>query len=106
MLEGENVGENATNRDARRLAITDDVFQAYIERHRLDPVVASVIVPESNEQMRDSYLILDERMRFLNCTAGGKIPGRSLLEAGVHGALQDAGHDESMFYARGGAYEW
>lgn len=106
LLDGENIGENATSRDARGLTISDDAFQAYIERHLADPMVAKVIVPESNVQMRDSYLILDEYMRFLNCTAGGKIPGRSIFEAGVAGALEDAGHDRAMFYARGGAYEW
>jgi len=45
-------------------------------------------------------------MMFLNCTAGGKIPGRSIFEAGVAGALEEAGHDSAMFYERGGAYEW
>lgn len=24
-------------------------------------------IPESNEDMKDSYIMLDERMRFLNC---------------------------------------
>jgi len=107
LLTGENVGENTTGRDARHLAIDNEAFQAYINRHRLDPAIASVLVPESNEQMRDSYLILDEHMRFLNCTAGNKTPGRSILEAGgVNAALQDAGHDTAMFYSRGGEYEW
>jgi len=107
LLTGENVGENKTGRDARHLAITDEAFQMYIDRHRADPAVASVLVPESNEQMRDSYLILDEHMRFLNCTAGGKTPGRSIFEVGgVSAALQDAGHDVAMFYSRGGEYEW
>merc|ERR1712232_758207 len=58
LLTGENVGENVTSRDARHLAIADEAFQAYVDRHRLDLAVASVLVPESNEQMRDSYLIL------------------------------------------------
>jgi radical S-adenosyl methionine domain-containing protein 2 len=106
LLEGENVGENVTSRDSSGLTISDDAFQAYIERHRADPTVAKVIVPESNVQMKDSYLILDEYMRLLNCTAGGKIPGRSIFEAGVAGALDEAGHDSAMFYERGGEYEW
>ena len=44
---------------------------------------AKILVPESNEKMKDSYLILDEHARFLNCTVGGKQPGRSLLHVTV-----------------------
>lgn len=107
LLTGENIGENVTDRDAYHLEIPDEVFQAYIARHRADAGVAKVLVPESNTQMRDSYLILDEHMRFLDCSAGSKTPGRSIFEAGgVAAALMDAGHDEAMFYERGGEYEW
>mmetsp|Transcript_85165 Transcript_85165/g.214778 ORF Transcript_85165/g.214778 Transcript_85165/m.214778 type:complete len:276 (-) Transcript_85165:211-1038(-) len=54
LLEGENVGENMTSRDASGLTISDDAFQAYIKRHLADPMVANVVVPESNVQMKDS----------------------------------------------------
>jgi len=107
LLTGENTGENETGRDARHLEIPHKVFQAYIARHHADEEVARVLVPESNAQMRDSYLILDERMRFLDCSTGSKTPGRSIFEdGGVIAALLDAGHDEAMFYERGGEYEW
>lgn len=34
--------------------------------------------------------------RFLDCSAGGKTPGRSLLDVGVQQALQDAGFDDKV----------
>ncbi len=46
------------------------------------------MVDESNEKMRDSYLILDEYMRFLDCTQGRKDPSPSILEVGVVKALE------------------
>ena len=56
--------------------------------------------------MRDSYWILDEQMRFLNCTRGHKDPTRSILDIGVERAARAAGFDAAAFSARGGYYEW
>lgn len=100
-IEGENQGENATDRDVQKLLVTDEQFQQFIARHAIcHPVV------ESNEAMRNSYLILDERMRFLNNQNGRKEPSASILEVGVPAALRSAGFDQAMFLDRGGVYEW
>lgn len=56
--------------------------------------------------MKDSYLNLDEYMRFLNCTTGGKIPTKSILDVGVNEALNKAGFDEKAFLRRGGKFQW
>ena len=65
-----------------------------------------VLVPESNEAMRDSYLILDEYMRFLDNTGGEKRPSKSILDVGVNQALKFSGFDKEMFRKRGGKYQW
>lgn len=49
------------------------------------------LVPEPNELMRNSYLILDENMCFLNCQGGSKTPSESLLTVGVEKALAQSG---------------
>ena len=67
---------------------------------------SQIIVPEDNTKMRDSYLILDERMRFLDCTGGEKKPSLSLLDIGVAAAMNESGFDRAMFYNRGGVYKW
>ena len=58
LIDGENVGENAL-RQAKALTITDKQFEMFCKRHEH----LKQFVPESNEKMRNSYLILDEYMR-------------------------------------------
>ena len=41
--------------------ITNDEFEKFVERHK--ETIPGLVVPESNEAMRNSYLILDEYMR-------------------------------------------
>ena len=62
LLDGENTGKDTGSlRDARELVITDEQFQAFLDRHKHQ----SSLVPESNEVMKDSYLLLDEEMRYV-----------------------------------------
>jgi radical S-adenosyl methionine domain-containing protein 2 len=103
LLDSENTGaETGSLRDARNLTITKEQFKAFLERHASQ----TCMVPEDNDSMKDSYLNLDEKMRFLNCKDGGKKAGRSLLDVGVQSALQDSGFDETAFNQRGGIFDW
>ncbi|KAF6321683.1 radical S-adenosyl methionine domain containing 2 [Rhinolophus ferrumequinum] len=101
LIEGENSGEDAL-REAERFIISDEEFEDFLERHK----EVSCLVPESNQKMKDSYLILDEYMRFLNCTNGRKEPSKSILDVGVEAAIKFSGFDEKMFLKRGGKYMW
>ncbi|XP_010850339.1 PREDICTED: radical S-adenosyl methionine domain-containing protein 2 [Bison bison bison] len=101
IIEGENSGEDAL-REAERFVISDEEFEAFLDRHK----DVSCLVPESNQKMRDSYLILDEYMRFLNCRNGRKDPSKSILDVGVEEAIKFSGFDEKMFLKRGGKYVW
>ncbi|XP_074659159.1 S-adenosylmethionine-dependent nucleotide dehydratase RSAD2-like [Tubulanus polymorphus] len=102
LLEGENCGEGA-KRHAESFVVSKEDFQSFLDRHRN---VSCGLVPESNTKMQNSYLILDERMRFLDCTRGAKTPSRSILDVGVQEALNYSGFDEDMFFERGGKYKW
>nr|AFO10970.1 radical S-adenosyl methionine domain-containing protein 2 [Colobus guereza kikuyuensis] len=101
LIEGENCGEDAL-REAERFVIGDEEFERFLERHK----EVSCLVPESNQKMKDSYLILDEYMRFLNCRKGRKDPSKSILDVGVEEAIKFSGFDEKMFLKRGGKYTW
>lgn len=105
LIKGENTGDE-TIRDARRFLISDQQFKAFEERH----AGLQCLVPEDNTKMRSSYLILDEYLRFLDCSSNSKIPGRSLLEVDAETALREAHFDQENFEARNGAYyktsEW
>ena len=105
LIHGENAGEGA-KRNAEALTVTSEEFQAFLQRHRNSAAVREVLVPEDNETMKDSYLILDEYLCFLNCTTGGKVPSPSIREVSVERALQEAGFDQRMFVERRGEYEW
>ena len=121
LLSGENAGDGALRRGAA-YTVSDAAFAAFVERHvtadgTLRTPAASprpphaagaggartvAVAVEDNAVMRSSYLLLDERMRFLDCSAGAKRPGPSLLDVGVAAAVRSAGFDESAFVARGG----
>ncbi|XP_018573478.1 radical S-adenosyl methionine domain-containing protein 2-like [Anoplophora glabripennis] len=101
LLEGENVGTDAL-RNASRFYISEEIFNKFIDRHKGVPS----LVPESNSKMQNSYLILDEYMRFLDCRNGSKTPSKSILDVGVSNALKFSGFDEAMFKKRGGIYKW
>jgi len=103
MVDGENINAGTRAKDASAMCISDAQFRAFVERHA--PCHA-ILVPEDNQHMRTSYLILDEYMRFLDCSSGGKIPSRSILDVGVEEALKASGFNEQMFFARGGLYNW
>ncbi|CAK9029010.1 Radical S-adenosyl methionine domain-containing protein 2 (Inflammatory response gene 6 protein) (Viperin) (Virus inhibitory protein [Durusdinium trenchii] len=103
-IKGENVGD--VERNVEPLLIPPEAFQGFIDRHRRCSSVKQVLVAENNVTMKDSYLILDEYLRFLNCTSGAKVPGPSIRDVAVVSALRTAGFDENMFQQRLGEYEW
>jgi len=101
LLDGENVGADAL-RQAENFYVTEERFEEFLQRHTHIPF----LVAESNVKMQNSYLILDEYMRFLNCQDGAKKPSHSILDVGVRNALDTSGFDERMFLKRGGIYKW
>ena len=102
ILQGENAGGVGDLNDARHLQVTPEEFDAVIRRHSKQ----SALIPEPNTVMQNSYLLLDEELRFLDCSENGKIPSQSILEVGVERALSQAGFDDAMFQKRGGIFEW
>lgn len=68
LIEGENAGAEA-KRNAATFVITNEQFQYFVKRHRSKGV--HQLVPESNEMMKDSYLILDEYVSLNDLTLKG-----------------------------------
>lgn len=102
VLKGENAGGKHDLRDATKLQVSRAKFDAFCDRHAQQ----SALIPEPNDVMQNSYLLLDEDLRFLDCSENGKVPSASILEVGVEKALSQAGFDHDMFNQRGGIYEW
>lgn len=89
-------------RNAKRFVITDEQFKNFCDKHEH----LKCFVPESNELMASSYLILDEYLCFLDKGHGKEKQSSSILEVGVAKALQQVKWDEEAFMSRGGVYDW
>lgn len=89
-------------RRVKEVLITDEEFASFCKRHEhLD-----CFVPESNELMASSYLIVDEYLRFLDKGEGVEKASSSILEVGVQKALSEVKWDQEAYVQRGAAYEW
>jgi len=101
LLEGENTGLAGELRDATPYVVSETQFASFVARHaERSPVV------EDNDAMTNSYVLIDEYMRFLNCEGGRKVPTSSILDVGVWPAFAQAGFDGEAFVQRGGLYDW
>ena len=89
-----------------RAAVTAAQFDAYISRHQTVAANGIAVVPESNDLMRGSYLMIDPAGRFFDNTQGGHHYSRPILEVGIAEALQDVAADVNRFQRRGGLYDW
>jgi radical S-adenosyl methionine domain-containing protein 2 len=99
IILGEN-DSDATLRNAKRFVITDEEFRKFCEVHSHN----ECFVAEPNNLMRDSYLILDEYMRFLD-KGNGNESSPSILVVGVNAALRWVFWDQKGFVERGGFYD-
>lgn len=100
LIVPEENGSEHTLRDARRFLLNEDEWRLFCDKHKQQ----QSFVPEGNDVMASSYLLLDEYLRFLNKGVGE--PTKSILEIGVAAALKDVYWDEDGFEKRGGTYQW
>lgn len=59
LIDGENAGPDAI-RNAKTYVISEEQFECFLKNH----ACVQQLVYESNIMMRDSYLILDEYVRY------------------------------------------
>ena len=83
MVKGENE-DSSKLRDVTQFQITDEEFNDFIERHK----EIKCLIPEPNTTMKSSYIILDEKMRFLDKGDGEETCSESILDVGVEKALE------------------
>lgn len=89
-------------RDATKFLISQEQWETFCDKHKHLPCY----VPEDNQTMAGSYLLLDERMRFLDKGDGPMKKSQSLLDVGVYNAMKQVAWDKGAFDKRGGIYEW
>lgn len=89
-----------------RHAITQSQFQAYVNRNSQVSECGISVVPEDNDLMRGSYVMVDPAGRFFDNVQGGHTYSRPILEVGVEAALKDVAIDHDLFRQRCGLYDW
>ena len=99
MVKGENE-DSSKLRNVTEFQITDEEFNNFVDKHKS----IKCMIPESNNTMKSSYLILDEKMRFLDKGDGEELCSESILDVSVEEALRNIKYDENEFRKRNGDY--
>ena len=88
------------------LVITGEEFAQYVARNRYVESMGIVVVPESNDMMTGSYVMVDPAGRFFDNVAGTHVYSRPINEVGVDAALREVSVDPDKFLLRDGLYDW
>lgn len=95
-------GEN--HQYLNQLAISKTEFNEFVNRHLYLNNQRISVIPEYNDCMKGSYVMIDPRGRFYQNTTGKLIYSRPILEVGVKESLNDVGFSYLKFRRRGGEY--
>ena len=97
-------GQNDTH--IADFTITSSQFEAYVQRNRLVENDGISVVPENNEAMTESYVMIDPAGRFFDNAHGSHTYSEPILKVGVEHALKQVSIDPDQFRRRGGKYDW
>lgn len=87
------------------LTVTQEQFYQFIDRHKKLEAITDII-PESNNDMKGSYAMVDPAGRFYDNAQGRHRYSRGILEVGARIAIQQVDYDFDKFINRGGLYAW
>lgn len=99
-IDGQNDGR------IDKYAINAAQFERYVERNRSVESEGIVVVPENNEMMTGSYIMVDPAGRFFDNTQGAHTYSSPILDVGIAGALGEVSVNAERFRQRGGRYAW
>ena len=86
-------------------AITSDEFDLYVDRNRSVYQDSIRVIPENNEEMTGSYLMIDPLGRFFDNTRGKHTYSNPIHSVGVQTALAEIRVYPERFIERGGLYD-
>lgn len=97
------IGQNDTKIDD--LTISEKEFQLFLDNH--STVVNKInIIPETNIQIKGSYVMVDPAGRFFDNSTGKYKYSKPILKSGVGEALIEMNYDLLKFISRNGLYDW
>ena len=86
--------------------VSSDEFQGYVQRSSRVEMAGITVVPESNDLMTGSYVMVDPAGRFFDNVSGSHTYSRPILEVGVEEALREVSVAPEKFLSRSGLYDW
>ena len=89
-----------------KYAVSAAQFERYVERNRSVESKGIVVVPENNQMMTGSYIMVDPAGRFFDNTQGAHTYSSPILEVGIADALREVSVNAERFRQRGGRYAW
>lgn len=97
-------GQNDTTVDGH--LISAEEFDCYIQVNRKVEAHGITVVPENNDLMTGSYVMVDPAGRFFDNVASAHGYSRPILDVGVEEALREVSVDTHKFLSRSGLYAW
>jgi radical S-adenosyl methionine domain-containing protein 2 len=94
-VKGQNDGK------VESLLITETEFEDFLQRHK-ELLRDQTIIPESNDAMTGSYLMVDPAGRFYDNVDGEHRYSRPIVEVGIKEALSGIRFSANKFEARSG----
>ncbi len=85
--------------------ISDDDFKTFLSVNQKAATQVKM-VPETNDQMKDSYVMIDPAGRFFSDGTGTHHYSKPILEVGVEVALTEVQMSYEKFVDRDGYYDW
>ncbi len=97
------IGQNDEKIDPFKISRKE--FNTFLDNHSILKNVTN-IVPETNDEIKGSYVMVDPAGRFFDNENGIHNYSRPILQAGISSAIQDVNYDLTKFILRGGLYDW
>lgn len=82
--------------------INSNQFEKFVLNHQN----INIMIPESNESIKGSYVMVDPAGRFFENSEGKHKYSGEILEVGVENALKMVNYNSEKFLSRGGIYNW
>ncbi|WP_370214959.1 viperin family antiviral radical SAM protein [Mesoflavibacter profundi] len=82
--------------------INSNQFEKFVLNHQN----INIMIPESNESIKGSYVMVDPAGRFFENSEGKHKYSGEILEVGVENALKMVNYNLEKFLSRGGIYNW
>lgn len=89
-----------------KMTVTQEQFNTFLRNHQDVEKSGVKIIPEDNEVMQGSYVMIDPAGRFFDNFDGRLKYSAEILEVGVKKALQQVRVDSEKFFRRDGVYAW